>query len=92
MRINDYVSISMLHTNAMNQAMNQLQSTNTHLSSGKRINSSADDPSMMLRISRLESNLREQNAVQKKSARWDQYDSNRRYVSFKHSGRFSKAP
>lgn len=65
MRINDYVSMSMLHTNAMNQAMNQLQSTNTHLSSGKRINSSADDPSMMLRISRLESNLREQNAVQK---------------------------
>lgn len=60
MRINDYVAMNMMHLNLINKASSDLKVANTRLSTGKRINSAADDPSVMLRMSRTEAKLREQ--------------------------------
>lgn len=69
MRINDYVALSMAQSNLMNQLYNNIQKSNERLSTGKRINSAADDPSAMYKISRMESKIREQGVLLKEHSK-----------------------
>lgn len=58
MSINDLLLVDYQFVNQMNLAKRLIDNYSKKLSTGKNINSAADNPSMMLRLSRLESEIR----------------------------------
>lgn len=62
MRISDFAVSGLSNINLMNQQMKEIQNINKRLATGKKINSAADDPSLVIRMSNFETQIREKEA------------------------------